>query len=50
MCRVDVTGGKIGVWKGLDFKGFVGFAEQFFNVNNPVKCRKIKALGTYQMA
>lgn len=26
------------------------FEGRFFNVNNPVKRRKIKALGTYQIA
>ena len=50
VCRVDVTGGKVGVWKGSDFKGFIAFEERFSNVSNSVKCRKIKALGTYRMA
>ena len=49
MCRVDVTGRKVGVWKGFDFKEFVAFEGQFLNVNNPIKCCKIKPLGTYQM-
>lgn len=47
-CGVDVTGGKVGVWKGFDFKGFVAFEGQFLNVNNSFKCRKIKVLGTYR--
>lgn len=52
ICRVfcvDVTGRKVGMKKGSDFKGFVAFVGRFSNVNNHVKRRKIKDLGTYQM-
>ena len=48
VCRVDVTGGEVGLCKPLDFKVFVEYKALFDDVNNPVKCCKIKASGTYQ--